>query len=126
MHRFTIAAVLLSLPFAAAGKATLTDAGVKSVGSSVAYVATCEKEGFISGGTLAELLVVLQDGLTEQHWVKVKTQYQASLHEKKQYSIAKDQWIPFTVSTTNCRDVEKAIPLLISAVKRNAARKSSP
>lgn len=126
MHRFTVAALSLALPLATAGKTTLSEAGAKNIGSSAAYVAICEKEGLIAGGTLAEFMFVLREGLTEQHWEAVKSQYQASLHEKQQYSIAKDQWIPFNVSAANCRDLEKAIPLVISSVKRNAARRSSP
>ncbi len=116
----------LCMPLALAGQATLTDAGVKSVGSSTAYVATCEKERLLQAGTLADLMAVLKEGLTQEHWEKVKRQYQVSLREKKQYSVAKDQWLPFRIATATCLDLEKAVPLITSAVKRNAAGGKAP
>lgn len=103
-----------------AGTATISDAGVKSIGSSAAYVATCEKEGLLQTGTLADLVFELQRSLTTEHWHKIKTQYQASLHERKQYSIAKDQWIPFRINRENCIDLGKALPMMKAAVRKHS------
>jgi hypothetical protein len=128
MTRRLIITTFLSVaaPLASAGNATLTDAGIKNVGSSAAYIASCEKESLVPLGTLAEFIAVLKEGLSQGHWEKVRAQYQASLHEQKQYSIAKDEWLPFHVSAANCRDIEKAIPVLVAAIKRNSVRKQPP
>lgn len=63
----------------------------------------------------------LQTRLTAQTWGEVKAQYQRSLHEKKQYTIASDRWIPFNVNSSNCRDLEKAFPLVLAALARHDA-----
>jgi hypothetical protein len=94
---------------------SITDAGTKNIGSSLAYIAICEKEGLVPIGTLVNLMSILRNGFTEDAWLKTKTQYQQSLHEKKQYSIAKDLWIPFHINSENCRDIEKVIPTLKDA-----------
>lgn len=99
-----------------AGTTTITDTGAKNIGSSLAYIAICEKEAFVPVGTLGDLMLVLTKGFTANVWLKIKNQYQQSLHEKKQYSIAKDQWISFRINAENCRDLEKVIPSLKAAV----------
>lgn len=103
-----------------AGSATITDAGAKNMGSSAAYVATCEKEQLVESGTLADLLGDLQEGLRPSHWDKVKKQYQLSLHDRRQYSIAKNEWIPFRVNRENCADLAKALPLIKASLRRHA------
>ena len=105
---------------ARAGTVTITDAGARNVGSSAAYVATCEKEQLLPVGTIADLLADLKEGLTSEHWRKVLKQYQTSLHEQRQYSIAKDEWIPFRINSANCTDLAKALPVLRAAVRRNS------
>lgn len=105
---------------AGAGTATITDAGAKNVGSSAAYVATCEKEQLLPGGTLADVIAELKQGLAPAHWQKVLKQYQISLHEQRQYSIAKDRWIPFRINSVTCTDLGKALPVLKATVRRNS------
>lgn len=117
---YVMPAFALAIGFAWAGTATITDAGARNVGSSAAYVATCEKEQLLPIGTLADLLAELQQGLTQKNWDNVKKQYQASLHEMRQYSIAKDQWLPFRITPEHCSDLGKALPVLKSAVRRNS------
>ena len=95
---------------------SITDAGAKDIGSSLAYIAICEKESLIPSGTLADLMYVINKGFTENSWLKTINQYQQSLHEKKQYSIAKNLWIPFNINAENCHDIEKVIPMLKATV----------
>ena len=45
---------------------------------------------------------------------KIRDQYQKSLHEKKQYSIAHKRWISFEINKDTCKDIEKFIPKLIN------------
>lgn len=121
MYRYSTAVfVLFAATAALGGTATITDAGAKNVGSSAAYVATCEKEQLLSTGTLADFMFELQRSLTPEHWRKVKMQYQLSLHEKTQYSIAKDQWIPFHISRESCADLGKALPMMKAALRRHS------
>ena len=120
VRTITFQAFLLMVSLANAGTATLTDAGAKNLGSSAAYVAICEKEGLLASGTLADLVFELQQNLTSEHWQKVKTQYQASLHEKKQYTIAKDKWIPFRMNSESCSDLGKALPMVKATLRKFA------
>jgi hypothetical protein len=116
------AVIALSFPLGSvsAGTVTITDAGARNIGSSAAYVATCEKEQLLPAGTIADLLADLKENLMPGHWRKVLKQYQTSLHEQRQYSIAKDEWIPFRINSANCTDLGKALPVLRAAVKRNS------
>lgn len=94
--------------------------GTKSLGSSLAFIALCEKEGQLPTGTLAELSSTIRSSLASQAWIDVKNQYQKSIHEKKQYSISRDKWYSFKVTPKDCQDIGKAIPMAISVIKRTA------
>lgn len=113
-------ALVLTAMTAEAGTTTVTDAGAKNLGASAAYVATCEKEGLIATGTLADFMFELQQTLTREHWQKVKTQFQVSLHEKKQYTIAKEKWIPFRIDSDSCSDLGKALPMVRAALRKHS------
>lgn len=117
--RFLIAFVSFS---AIAGEVTLTPAGVRNVGSSAAYAATCAKEGMLNVDVFAEFMHALQTRLVERHWLELKTQYQRSLHEKKQYTIASDRWLPFNISPESCSDLQKGIPIVLAALNRSSQR----
>lgn len=101
-----------------AGTATVTDDGAKNLGSSAAYVATCEKEGLLAIGTLADLMFEMQQALTPDHWQRVKTQYQISLHDKRQYTVAKNKWIPFRINSDSCSDLGKALPMIKTSLRK--------
>lgn len=101
-----------------AGTTTITDAGAKNFGSFLAYIAICERESFIPVGTLGDLMSTSKKGFTEGAWTKTKSQFQQSLHDKKLYSIAKDQWLQFRINAEDCRSIEKVIPTLKDAVIR--------
>jgi len=102
----------------AAGKLTITDSGILNIGSSFAYIAMCEIDGIIESGTLSDLMLDAQGGLEVDSWNRLKSQYQKSLHEKKQYSIAHDKWFPFTINKETCQRIAKAAPLLRSMFTR--------
>lgn len=119
-HPATSLALVLATTTAEAGTTTLTDAGAKNLGSSAAYVATCEKEGLLATGTLADFMFEVQQTLTHEHWQKVKAQYQTSLHEKKQYTIAKDKWIPFRIDAESCTDLGKALPMVRAVLRKHS------
>lgn len=104
---------LLNTP-ARAGNTSVSDAGIRSLGSSLAYLAHCEMAKHVQDGTLANFRAALQAGLTGEAWQAVKNQYQHSLHEKQQYSISKHLWIPFSVNARNCASLEQALPLVQS------------
>ena len=102
----------LSIDVALSGTTYVTDNGIKTMGSSLAYVGICEMEGYMPIGTLGDLMVMYQRELTDDSFKKIRQQYQKSLHDKKQYSIAKDRWISFEIDKKNCASLEKAIPSL--------------
>jgi hypothetical protein len=99
-----------------AGNTSLTEAGVKSLGSGLARVADCEMDKHIPYGTVGRVMNSLREGLTAEAWQRVKTQYQRSLHERTQYQISKDRWLAFEVTADNCRSLEKALPMLEASV----------
>jgi hypothetical protein len=103
---------------AIAGTASLTEAGVKSIGSGVAAVANCEMEKFLPSGTLGGLMATLRDNLTKETWRQVADQYRRSLHEKTQYQVSTDRWLKFAVNESNCRSLAKAIPVIESSVRQ--------
>ena len=97
-------------------KIGITDDGAKTMGSSLAYIHLCERDEFIPKDTFGDFMWSMEEILHQNHWEKIKSQYQESLHEKKQYSIAKDQWIPFEINQESCNSLEKAIPTLKAAM----------
>lgn len=113
-----ISIMCLTYGTAFAGTTTITDAGAKNFGSFLAYIAICERESFVPVGTLGDLMSVSMKGFAEDAWVNTKSQYQQSLHDKKLYSIAKDQWIAFRINAKACHNIEKIIPTLKDAVIR--------
>ncbi|MFZ3040690.1 MAG: hypothetical protein WA108_02695 [Thiobacillus sp.] len=118
LSSIAITIVCLTYGTAFAGTTIITDAGAKNFGSLLAYIAICERESFVPVGTLGDLMSVSMKGFTEDAWVKTKSQYQQSLHDKRLYSIAKDQWIPFRINAKDCHSIEKIIPTLKDAAIR--------
>ncbi len=108
-----------------AGSARITDAGVKNIGSSVAFIAHCEMESLIPVGNLGNIMATLQKHMAAESWYKIKNQYQKSLYVKKQYSVVKKRWIPFRVDKGNCRSLEKAIPIMFSIIRSFDYEKSN-
>ncbi|MDZ7659482.1 hypothetical protein [Fodinibius sp.] len=93
-------------------KIGITDDGAKTMGSSLAYIYLCERDELIPKDTFGDFMWSMEEILHQNHWEKIKSQYQESLHEKKQYSIAKDRWILFEINQESCNSLEKAIPTL--------------
>jgi ribosomal protein L28 len=118
LSSIAISIVCFTCGTALAGVTAITDAGAKNFGSFLAHIAICERESFIPVGTLGDLMSTSKKGLTEGAWEKTKSQFQQSLHDKKLYSIARDQWLPFRINAKDCRSIEKAIPTLKDAVIR--------
>jgi hypothetical protein len=112
--------VLISLSSSAAfaGKTTLTDPASINFGSTLAYIAICEKNGFIPIGELSEMMWVGNQNFTAKTWAKITNQYQSSLHDKKQYSIAKDRWVAFRVNEKDCHNLAKILPTLKDGIIR--------
>ena len=92
----------------------LREQAIKNIGSSIAYIALCEKDGNIEKFFSSKLIITSQKTFAKITFEKLRTQYQNSLHEKKQYSIAKDNWFPMKIDKENCQNLEKAAPLLLN------------
>jgi hypothetical protein len=101
-----------------AGTASISEAGAKNIGSSIAYYFHCESEGYLPIGTTPDLLFSARDSFTEQAYAMVNKQYQKSLHEKKHYTIAGDKWIPFKINREDCESAGKVIPTMIATFEK--------
>jgi len=116
--KILLSAVIL-LPLSLnAGSASLTDDGIKGIGSTMAYLALCEMRELLPVGNLADLTYAAQTGLTPETWEKVKSQYQRSLSEKKQYWVSEKRWVPFRLKKANCESLNTATPLLVSNLEK--------
>ena len=114
----TIVLSLVIVGNSVAGTAAVSDNGIRTLGSSLAYIAHCEKESHIAPGTSADFMLVMQSTLTTDSWLSIKNEYQKSLHDKKQYSVAKKQWIPFQINGENCTDLYEAIPIMKATLRK--------
>jgi hypothetical protein len=94
----------------------LRDQAVKNIGSSVAYLALCEKEKLINENFTSRIMLATQKNLGKLTYEKIRDQYQNSLHEKKQYSISTDKWVPMKINKVNCKDLEDAAPVLLNHI----------
>lgn len=92
----------------------MSDGAIANIGSSMAYVAQCEKGRLIPIGTTRDLLVPMQKKVGSENWIRIKHQYQVSLYAKKQYSIVADKWFDFQITPDSCNDLNSALPLLKS------------
>ena len=94
----------------------LRDQAVKNIGSSVAYLALCEKEKLTNENFTSRIMLATQKNLGKLTYEKIRDQYQNSLHEKKQYSISTDKWVPMKINKVNCKDLEDAAPVLLNHI----------
>lgn len=90
---------------------------IKNIGSGAAAIAQCEIEGYMPVGTASEYLKAIQKNSSEISGNLIKKQYQISLHEKKLYSIAKQQWSEFKANKKDCAQMYKAYPSLLNHFK---------
>jgi len=84
------------------------------MGSSIAYISLCEKDGNIETFFTSKLMITSQKTFSKNTFEKLRNQYQNSLHEKKQYSIDKDILFSMKIDKENCQNLEKAAPLLLN------------
>jgi hypothetical protein len=94
----------------------LRDQAVKSIGSSVAYLALCEKEKLMTTFYTSKIMLSVQKNLGKTTFERIRDQYQKSLHEQKQYSISTDKWVLMKINKVNCKDLEDAAPVLLNHI----------
>jgi hypothetical protein len=104
---------LLTSLAAAAGSGALTGKGIKSAGSSMAFLDMCELAGLAPAGISDRYKGAAQNGLTRAYWEAVERQYRASLNERMFYLVSKDQWLPFEVEPAACQQIAKVSETLI-------------
>lgn len=109
---------LTSFVCAYAGTTSITLAGAKNLGSGIAYIFHCEKSEYLPVGTTPELLFAVRDSLTSSAYQAVNSQYQESLHEKRIYSISKDEWLPFKIDSESCKSLGEIVPTWISTLEQ--------
>jgi len=94
----------------------LREQAIKNIGSSVAFLALCEKEKLMTEMYASKIILSTQKNLSKNTYEGIRDQYQKSLHEQKQYSISADKWIPMKINKTNCEDLEKSAPILLNHI----------
>ena len=105
----------------------LREQAIKNIGSSVAYLALCEKEKLMTEMYASKIILSTQKNLSKNTYEGIRDQYQKSLHEQKQYSISADKWIPMKINKKNCEDLEKSAPILhnhINEIGKNYPKNS--
>ncbi len=112
-----LALILLTLLYSSSSYSQeLREQAIKNIGSSVAYLALCEKEKLMTEMYASRIVLSIQKNLSKNTYEGIRDQYQKSLHEKKQYSISADKWIPMKINKTNCEDLEKSAPILLNHI----------
>lgn len=104
---------LLSVPVSFAARGVLTQAGVKSAGSAMAFLDMCELAGYAPEGITERYGAAAREGLSRSYWDAVERQYQESLQDKMMYLVSKDQWLPFDVEPVACEQITKVSVTLI-------------
>jgi hypothetical protein len=102
----------------AAAQVQMREQGVKNIGSGLGFVLLCDREGLIEPGLGIKYITALKNKATKEDFARLVEQYQKTIHEKKLYSIAKDQWISFKINKADCLDVEKSAKYMIDHVLR--------
>jgi hypothetical protein len=105
---------------ALAGSGMLPPKGVKSVGSSMAFLDMCELAGYVPEGTTQRLQEAAQQGLARAYSGAVERQYRASLQEKMFYLVSRDQWLSFEVEPVACQQIAKNSESLIKNLEELA------
>lgn len=122
MRLLQLAAIVLWLPTAAtAGGHVLRVEAIQNGGSWLALAAVCSSHGYVDPKTVARLSVTYQRYLSDDSWRRLRDQYQLSLHDHRVYSIAKKAWFPFHADAKDCKNIDNAAQLLISATSTSGA-----
>jgi hypothetical protein len=108
-----IACLLFASIAGADGSGALTQKGIKSTGSSMAFLDMCEVAGLAPEGITERYRKAAQEGLTRAHWDSVDRQYNESLKEKMMYMSSRDSWMAFDVEPVACEQVAKVTETLI-------------
>jgi len=109
----TLPALCLAVVAAAAGSGALTQKGIKSAGSGMAFLDLCEVAGHAPEGITQRYREAAEEGLTRAHWQSVDRQYQESLREQMLYLPSQDAWLKFDVEPVACRQMVKVSETLI-------------
>ena len=91
----------------------LTDAGVKNIGSSIAYLMQCEVAQHLALGNSTAYLNAVHRNVLPERAAAVRRQLQLSLHEKTVFSPSQNLWITFAITKENCEDAAKSVPVLV-------------
>lgn len=105
--------MVLSSLAGAAGSGALTQKGIKSAGSGMAFLDLCEVAGHAPEGLTARYQAAAQAGLTKAHWDAVERQYKESLREQMMYLPSQDAWLKFEVEPIACEQITKVSETLI-------------
>lgn len=115
--------VLLALPFllftnVARAELTLTEKGVKNIGSSLAALFLCEREKIIPVGSFGDYSAAVRRLFPKEVSDKVMRQYQDSVHVKKLYSPSRDRWISYTLDKKFCEGMANSVPSVLDSFNK--------
>lgn len=100
----------------------VTDAGVRNIGSSSAYLMQREVAKQLPLGNSTALLNAVNRNLLPERAAAVRRQFRLSIHEKTMFSQSRNRWIAFSVTKEKCEDAAKPVALLVfhldNAVRR--------
>jgi len=89
--------------------------------SGHAFMTQCAVRGHARMEPIAELGALYKQMLTDETYEDWRKVYQRSVHEKRMYSIAKDQWMPYTINAQDCKDTDRLAEMFILRFKAGQA-----
>lgn len=84
-----------------------------NIASGYAFMTQCAGRGHAPMEAITRLGALYQSALAEPAYVEWRDVFQRTLHEKRMYSIAKDAWLPYTVSVESCKDVGRVAEMYV-------------
>lgn len=100
--------VLVSMPLLAiAGDWKPRQQAIWNLASGYAFLTQCAISGHIEMQQTERLGVLYQKTLSNDAYAQWRDVYQKTLHEKRIYSIAKAEWLPYVIDGESCRNGDR-------------------
>jgi len=122
MHKFTHTIVIffIFVGCAQAGDWAPRDEAIKNFASGYAFVMLCSINSYAKTTPAAQLGNAYKNRMTETSYKKFRDQYQRSIHEKTIYSIALKKWVPFNVTSTDCKTVDRTVEIYLKRLSNGS------
>ena len=90
-----------------------------NLASGYAFLTQCAINGYIEMQHTETLGALYQKTLSTDAYTQWRDVYQKTLHEKRMYSIAKAQWIPYVIDAENCRNGDRIAEMYATRLSKS-------